>query len=209
MSKDILTLSFPIVFNDIRSELEKNRQISQNAIQPHQKVALPTQQQDPVQAQNPQSNKTNFSEDQGFKKFTGVAYSGKVIPRHGDKKNIYMDIDSMSFQDQVPILSQHIRGNEVGFGHLKVENNQLMIDGIVSTKLEEGRRIIELQNIGFEWKLSVGIDPRNERIYGEGMTFMVNGTQAQGFATVIHDAVVLETSILSIPADRSSETKFN
>lgn len=211
MDKNKIKLSFPITFNNIVDEINRNKSISRVG-DPSNDGPLPTSSGTPTRDSSaPVGASVDVATGDISKDFGGIAYSGEVIPQHGDISNLYIDVDTMEFYDQIPLLSGHTRGDEVGFAYPKVEDGQVKIDGTISNSatVPEGQRILELQKLGLEWRISVGIDPRDQQLYGPGMTFMVNGRQAQGPAYVIKNATLLEASIVSIPADRGSETKFS
>lgn len=140
--------------------------------------------------------------------FTGVAYSGIPIPRHHMLENLSIDLASMSFKETVPVFFNHSADKVTGFGKLKIENNQLVVEGHISSSTPEGKRILSLSKEGMPWELSVGTDPEYLEAYNENTVMNVNGSQVKGPGVIFRNTRVLEVSVVPVGADSNTATQF-
>lgn len=139
--------------------------------------------------------------------FKGVAYSGKPIDKHFVFENLFLDVDGMTFKQQVPIFKNHDPSQVVGFGMLRRESGQLLIEGTLATELDSAKEIAALSDAGFNWELSVGVEPDFIEEVNEDRAFEINGKQAKGPAVIFRRPKVMETSFVPIGADRNTSAQ--
>lgn len=139
-------------------------------------------------------------------RFSGVAYSGGVIPAYGWHGDVAIDLDSLQNPDgdSLPVLENHdgrieaIAGrgvinrfvNEDGIAELRIE-------GALTSATEAGRRVAQLLAEGFPLQLSVGMTA-NLRETSEPI--QING-QTLKVAAVFENALIRECSFVPVGAD--------
>lgn len=134
-------------------------------------------------------------------KVSGVAYSGALIANFGFYENFIVDVESLTFaKEKTPLLKDHNCDRVVGFANASKDEFKILIDGMLSKKIEDARDIIALSEDGFEWEMSIGVyDGRIE----EEFTGEVNGIEVEK-AIVLRDGVLREVSIVSLGADNNT-----
>lgn len=145
--------------------------------------------------------------EDGNKKFTGVAYSGSVIPQHGFFSNVIIDLENAEFKQKIPLFRDHDSSKIVGVGKLQKVDNQLMITGEVFD-FGDGGEVIKMQRAGLDWELSVGINVEELELTNEEFTGSINGLSLEGEHTVLRRPTVKETSFVAIGADSNTSTNF-
>ena len=139
--------------------------------------------------------------------FSGVAYSGGLVSNHSGFGSLIIDTENLKIEkEQTPIYFNHSSDSIIGFSEISVENNQIVLNGIISKNLDEGKRVQELNKLGFKWELSVGIAPTEISYAREGD--VVNGVTLTKDVAVFQKNTLFEVSIVDIGADRNTETKF-
>lgn len=139
-------------------------------------------------------------------RFSGVAYSGGVIPKFGKFGDAAIDLSNLQVSDRLFALINHDPNQRAGHGKVWIDNNQLHIDGHFSKSTESGRQLAAEFRDGAPWQLSVGlqydahhpVEPVN-----------LNG-QTMAVTTVFTKASIREVSFVPIGADpNTSVTAFS
>jgi len=164
--------------------------------------------QDSVSAENSlESTSQNLG---NVRTFSGIAYSGKPIDKHFMFENLYLDVEGMTFKDQIPIFKNHDPSSIVGFGKLSRVGGELLIEGTLATDLDNAKEIAALSDAGFNWELSVGVEPAYIEEISQDREFSINGQSVRGPATIFRQPTVMETSFVPIGADRNTAAEvFN
>jgi len=121
--------------------------------------------------------------------FSGVAYSGGLVQNHSGFGSLIIDTANLKIEkEQTPIYFNHSSDSIIGFSEISVENNQIVLNGIISKNLDEGKRVQELNKLGFKWELSVGIAPTEISYAREGE--IINGV------TLTKDVAIFQKNTL-------------
>lgn len=98
--------------------------------------------------------------DAALKKFTGVAYSGGEIRQSWNPDPVYIDLASMKFRPQVPLMVDHWYNVDARVGECQAEvvDGRLEISGVIDASTERGRDLAE-RGAKIPWQLSVGAAP--------------------------------------------------
>lgn len=145
-------------------------------------------------------------------RFTGVAYSGGVIPAYGWLGDVAIDLATLQNPDaqNIPVLVDHSAEieNIAGKGNLTRVGNALHITGELTQATDAGRQIAALMLEGFPLQLSVGMQA-NLRETSEPQSQQING-QALIVKAVFEQARILEVSFVPTGADpHTSAAQFS
>lgn len=144
------------------------------------------------------------------RRFSGVAYSGGVIPHYGWMGDVAIDLASLrnAQGEALPILVDHdqridaIAGRGRIFKATDAEGLPfLAVEGEISQATEAGRKVAALFAEGHPVQLSVGMHA-NVRELTEPVT--VNGRSLK-VAALFENAVVREVSFVAVGADPNTE----
>lgn len=149
-----------------------------------------------------QDDNVQMKDGENARKFSGTAYSGEVIPRHGWITNLFIDLDTMYFKPEIPVLRNHTFDKIAGKAKLNVDK-VLKIEGIVFDN-DHGTEIQQLNDQGLAWELSVGAMPGSIEEVEAGMTVQVNGQTVTGPATILRNTRIYETSFVPVGADAAA-----
>lgn len=139
-------------------------------------------------------------------RFSGVAYSGGVIPSYGWHGDVAIDLASLQNPDgdSLPVLENHdgrieaIAGRGVINRFVNADGiHELRIEGTLTTATDAGRRVAQLLSEGFPLQLSVGMSA-NLRETTEPV--ILNG-QTLKVAAVFENALIRECSFVPVGAD--------
>jgi hypothetical protein len=138
-------------------------------------------------------------------RFSGVAYSGGVVP--GWEGSGVIDLSSTSIASDLPLLYQHNHGQYIGLVQGANDGRELKVTGELFTDLDEQAKAIAAKaRRGVKWQLSIGLfDASLEEHKG---AVQVNGRSFQGPITVLKGGAVREISIVALGADRATHTEF-
>lgn len=152
-------------------------------------------------------NAPNLTDDnQGKKKFNGVAHSGlPYVNRWGEKSII--DLNGIKFAKKVPVLQEHNPDMRIGFAELKVENNQLLIDGVFLSN-EYAERIYQDGKDGFPFELSIYSEPLSVEYLSTGGIDLINGAQYEGEIRIIRQSQIREVSFTPIGVDKNTHANL-
>jgi molecular chaperone GrpE (heat shock protein) len=146
------------------------------------------------------------------RRFSGVAYSGGVIPSYGWLGDVAIDLDSLKNEqgEELPILVDHEQSIDgiAGKGRIfKAIGSDglpfLSVEGELSQATEAGKKVAALFAEGFPVQLSVGMQA-NVREVSEPVT--VNGRQMK-VSAIFEDATVREVSFVPVAADPNAKTQ--
>lgn len=131
--------------------------------------------------------------------FSGVAYSGGMVPDFGWLGDVAIDLATMSVPDRGFSLVNHDPNQRAGHFSPTLDGNQLRVAGVFSKTTESGQSVAGEFSEGAPWKLSVGINGRFES-YDRPTQVNVNGQQliVDG---IFRNARLLEVSFVYADAD--------
>jgi len=147
---------------------------------------------------------------QGALRFTGVAYSGGVIPNYGALGDVAIDLASLQNPDAVniPVLVDHNASiNAIaGKGTLSCKDGALHITGELTQSTEAGKQITALMDEGFPLQMSVGM----QAALRPGSDYSSINGQTMNVRNVFSSARILEVSFVPSGADpNTSVAKFS
>lgn len=145
--------------------------------------------------------------EKGNSRFTGIAYSGSVIPSHGMFENVIIDLEKVSFKEKVPLFRDHDASKIVGVGKLVKSDNQLLIEGEVFD-FGDGQEVLSMQERGFDWELSVGLSAQELELTDSDYKATINGLELIGEHSILRQPTVKETSFVALGADSNTSTSF-
>lgn len=136
------------------------------------------------------------------RRFSGIAKTAKPFVYNG--KTVIIDLASVQYKDKIPALLLHDRSQRVGMGSLRVEDNQLLIEGVLLNN-DLAKTIAADADAGFPWQMSVSATAGYiEEIVGK-QTAMVNGQTVQAPMCILKNAKISEVSFT--PTGVDAETK--
>lgn len=141
------------------------------------------------------------TDDKKARTFTGVANSGKPFNYGGQRAII--DLSTLIFHDKVPALLLHDRDNRVGFGTLKVENNQLLMSGSLLGN-EQAQKIAQDADDGFPFQMSVHVQAGSTEELTGSQIAEVNGQTVTAPILILRHCKIPEVSFT--PTGVDSET---
>lgn len=142
-------------------------------------------------------------------RFKATAYSGGVIPNYRGIGDVAIDLNSISFTNPVPVLTDHQNAIDqiAGYAELSVENNELIAVGKLNRVTKAGEIVSDLMLDGHPVQLSVGINAKVRSL--SNVPIQING-KALTLAAVFENATVRELSFVPVGADpRTSAHLFN
>lgn len=134
------------------------------------------------------------------RRFKMTAYTGAPVQRWWGRA--VFDLAGLEHGDQVPMLFCH-DGTRIA-GHAdkaEITPAGLELEGVVSSRTEEGRLVAELADDGFRWQASIGVEVISWEEVREGFEVEVNGRALMGPISVARRSRLLETSFLPSGAD--------
>lgn len=138
------------------------------------------------------------SADDGPVQFTGMAYSGGLIPSW----NAVIDLSSTTVADDMPLLENHDDACTIGTCKGQVSNGQLPITGLLFADIDANAKAIALKaKRGLKYQMSVGLYNADAKSISRGESVTVNGTEYPGPLTVLCNGTVRECSIVPLGAD--------
>lgn len=138
--------------------------------------------------------------------FSGVAYSGEVIPHHFAWGDLVIDLDSLSLPDQCPTLLEHDRSRRVGVCALTVRDGALVAEGRLLGN-EQARALAADADDGFPWQMSVHADPSRIEKVAEGSGAHINGRTLPGPLTIFRGTRIRELSFTPSGYDHRTEAR--
>ena len=80
------------------------------------------------------------------RQFSGVAHSGQVFSRHGER--YIVDLSNIKFREKTGVLLEHNPNEKVGVGTLSIDEQGLMIHGSL-LNTEQARHLAQTADDGF------------------------------------------------------------
>lgn len=130
-------------------------------------------------------------------RFSGVAYSGGLIPQFGAFGDAAIDLATLQPSDRLFMLVNHDPNERAGHGRVWIEGNALHVEGQFAKSTEAGRQIAAEFRDGAPWQLSVGLQYQAQR---PKEPVLVNG-QTLSVKTLFAHAAVREVSFVPMGAD--------
>lgn len=141
------------------------------------------------------------ADDKKARTFTGIANSGKPFNYGGQRAII--DLSTLSFHDKVPVLLQHDRDSRVGFGTLKVEHHQLLIDGTLLEN-EQAQKIAQDADDGFPFQMSAHVQAGSTEELTGNQTAEVNGQTITAPILILRHCFIPEVSFTPTGVDNQT-----
>lgn len=138
-----------------------------------------------------------------------VAYTGGLLEWDYKDYPVVVDLASTRFaNDPIPLLHDHYDFERVGHStSQRIENNQIVIDGVISGVSETATRIVLESKNGFPWQASIGAKYGSIDLIPEGKTVEVNGRKFFGPLEVARDVEIFETSFVVFGADKNTASQ--
>lgn len=130
-------------------------------------------------------------------RFSGVAYSGGLIPQFGAFGDAAIDLATLQPSERLFMLVNHDPNARAGHGRVWIEDNQIRVEGQFARSTEAGRQIAAEFRDGAPWQLSVGLQYQAQR---PKEPVLVNG-QTLAIKTLFAHAAVREVSFVPMGAD--------
>lgn len=138
------------------------------------------------------------------RQFSGVAHSGQVFSRHGER--FIVDLSNIKFREKTGVLLEHNPNEKVGVGTLSIGEQGLMIHGSL-LNTEQARHLAQTADDGFPWELSAHIQSERQEQVNSG-DVVVNGFTVSAPITVLRDCVVREVSFVAVGADAHTHAEI-
>jgi len=143
-------------------------------------------------------------------RFTGIAYSGGIIPAYGALGDVAIDLASLQNPDaqNIPVLIDHSTSIDsiAGKGTLMRVGNELHITGELTQATAAGQQIAALMSEGYPLQMSVGMQASLKTAMGASH---ING-QTMAVQNVFEQARIVEVSFVPTGADpHTSAAQFS
>lgn len=142
-------------------------------------------------------------------RFSGVAYSGGIIPRWGA---MVIDLDTTKVEPSMPVMLDHEGAAASVAGVVEshtVDLTGLSVAGVLHTDVDEdAKAVVERARRGNRYQMSVGLYEYSEYFAREGERVSVNGRVFVGPLTVLKNGIIREVSITALGADRNTAVQF-
>lgn len=135
-----------------------------------------------------------------------VAYTGGFLNLPNYKLPVVVDLDSLRVPERpVMLLKNHDQDQPVG--HVtacRVEDNQLLADGLLSAATDAAEEIVTSARRGFPWGASIGADPESLEPVAAGATVTINGQTLTGPFLVARNTELREITFCPCGVDSSA-----
>lgn len=131
------------------------------------------------------------------RRFSGVAYSGQVIPNHYWWGNVIFDLSSIEPPAKAfPALVNHDGDAVAGFiDDFNIEPDGIKIGGpLIFADGYKGKYVADGSDAGFPWQMSVCIKPGSIEEVAPGTSVAVNGQSLEGPLTIFRNSKLTEVS---------------
>lgn len=145
------------------------------------------------------------SEGKKVRQFSGVAYSGEVIPNHPYWGNVVFDLSSINVPDKLPALLDHDRGQRCGYVTASAieESNGFSVRGVLLDN-PSGNAVALESDQGFPWQMSVHIEPSSVSEIAAGDSANLNGRDIPGPLTIFKNSRIVEVSFTATGWDSNT-----
>lgn len=137
--------------------------------------------------------------------FSGIAYSGGVVPNYGWYGDTAIDLASVTFPERIFALVNHDDEERAGHCRVWLEGDAIRVAGNFSKATEAGRSVAAEFAEGAPWKLSVGFNA-NVEINDPPRSIDINGRSLIVNA-IFRNARILEVSF--VPSDADPNTSVS
>lgn len=137
--------------------------------------------------------------------FSGVAYSGGVVPDHWYWGNVIFDMATMTVPPKLPALIDHSRSQRAGYvTSSDIDNVRgFTVNGVLLSN-EDGAAVARDSDEGFPWQMSVHIEPASIEEFAPGEPAVVNGRNLVGPLTVFRNSTIVEVSFTATGQDSNT-----
>ncbi|MFQ5717717.1 MAG: hypothetical protein ACE5GQ_11545 [Nitrospinales bacterium] len=132
--------------------------------------------------------------DAAFRRFDGIAYSGKEIAGHPFWGKVIFDLSTTTANTSLPILLGHDRDKIVGFTDRMEIADAIRISGKVTNSTRYGVEVAKLSDEGFPWQMSVHIEPEYVEKLADKQETFVNGQRFAGPGNIFRNSRIREVS---------------
>ena len=139
--------------------------------------------------------------------FTGIAYSGGVVPAYG----AVIDLASTAVAPTMPLLHEHQRDVIVGVvAAASIIDGNITVSGRLFSDMPgtAAEKIGQLAQRGAPFQLSVGLYGYSEQMLDAGQAATVNGRTLSGPVAILRRGTVREVSIVTLGADYESSARL-
>lgn len=134
------------------------------------------------------------------KRFSGVAYSGGLVPGHGWNGDSVIDLSSVVLPEKpVFALVDHDSGQRAGQGRLSLDGQTIQFQGEFFSSTDAGKEVAALFAENAPWELSVGFTA-DAAGFEKPTSVEING-QTLTVSTVFKNARIREVSFVPAGAD--------
>ena len=137
--------------------------------------------------------------------FSGIAYSGGVVPNYGWYGDTAIDLASVTFPERIFALVNHDDEERAGHCRVWLEGDAIRVAGQFSKATEAGQSVAAEFAEGAPWKLSVGFNA-NVEINDPPRSIDINGRSLIVNA-IFRNARILEVSF--VPSDADPNTSVS
>ena len=137
--------------------------------------------------------------------FSGIAYSGGVVPNYGWYGDTAIDLASVTLPERIFALVNHDDEERAGHCRVWLEGDAIRVAGQFSKATEAGQSVAAEFAEGAPWKLSVGFNA-NVEINDPPRSIDVNGRSLIVNA-IFRNARILEVSF--VPSDADPNTSVS
>ena len=137
--------------------------------------------------------------------FSGIAYSGGVVPNYGWYGDTAIDLASVTFPERIFALVNHDDEERAGHCRIWLEGDAIRVAGQFSKATEAGQSVAAEFAEGAPWKLSVGFNA-NVEINDPPRSVDINGRPLIVNA-IFRNARILEVSF--VPSDADPNTSVS
>lgn len=149
-----------------------------------------------------------FSQGEGDREFSGVAYGGGLITDHWAGP-VGFDLASMTVKPPIPALLEHSTDKPIGVINQASASEALTVAGRVFSGFDESAKAVTMKaDAGMPWGLSVYIVPGRVLEVQPGETYALNGQAMTGPFNVYLDSYIREVSFCAVAADRDAKAQI-
>lgn len=134
--------------------------------------------------------------------FSGVAYTGAMIERHGLMSNVIIDIDTMSIAPDLKLLLEHDTNQVIGTATALKQDGKVIVTGLLLNAIDDdAKSVCQKAQAGINWQLSVGLYDYQAQELIETQSDTVNGVVVNYPAIILRNSVLREVSVVALGAD--------
>ena len=145
------------------------------------------------------------------RKFSILAYTGGQLRVNGFPMPVVVDLAGLEASASIPIVLDHQTTTENTLGQTSDVSNdgkRLILSGAVTGKSQKVLAVVAQADAGYSWQASIGCSVEAQQEIPDGQSVVVNGRRFDGPLIVARRSVLLETSVLPIGADASTQVNL-